>query len=216
MVKKILLALVVIILLALLGFGFLIFKAGKDFKNEVETTVNDLNAQNKVEQTTTPETNKEEPVTMKTYTNDNAGITMSYPNNWDVEEGESNNSLIVSFFSKKQSDKDDFLENVNVLFQDFGDIGIDLDTLHKESIKELTKNIPDFKLTKEEDMTIDGEPGKLIIYTGTYPGTNFVGAVVQAYTVWDDYAYIITYVGKQGDFEKFVPTVQEMLKSFSF
>lgn len=214
MLKKILLTLVVIILLALLGFGFLIFKAGKDFKNEVETTVNDLNAQNKAEQETQPVT--EEKVTMKTYTNENAGITMSYPSNWDVEEGDPSNSLVVAFFSKKQADNDDFLENVNVLLQDFGDIGMDLETLHTESIKELTKNIPDFRLTKEEDMTIDGEPGKLIIYTGTYPGTDFVGSFVQAYTVWDDYAYIITYVGKQGDFAKFVPTVQEMVKSFSF
>ncbi|MDD2656271.1 MAG: PsbP-related protein [Patescibacteria group bacterium] len=226
MVKKILLALVVVVLLSLLGLGFFFFNSSKKLVADVNTTVNKLNdeAKNKqqnVETTPSKVEEKQEIVTtnattdFKTYNNEDEGITIDYPSDWEVTPGDGK-VMIASFFSPLQSATDEFQESVGIMIQDFSEVGMDLAKFDKQNTEALGQYMENFKITKHEDTEVDGEPGKFLIFTGTYPGQDTPTATVQSYTVFEDYVYVLTYTGKQGDFEKFVTTAQEMFKSFSF
>ncbi|EKE06490.1 MAG: hypothetical protein ACD_18C00347G0015 [uncultured bacterium] len=226
MVKKILLALVIIVLLSLLGLGFFFFNSSKKLVSDVNTTVNKLNDEAKNQQKNTEVTpskieEKNEIVTtnanveFKTYTNEDEGVSIDYPSDWEVTPGDGQ-VMIASFFSPLQSTTDEFQESVGIMIQDFSAVGMDLAKFDKQNTEALGQYMENLKITKHEDTEVDGEPGKFLIFTGTYPGQDTPTATVQSYTVFEDYVYVLTYTGKQGDFEKFVATAQEMFKSFSF
>ena len=164
--------------------------------------------------TTQPTTNTTVPTNFLTYNNDAEGVSIDYPSDWTKQDGK--NPILVQFFSPLQSSVDQFQENVSVMIQDFSSVGMTLEQFDKQTTDALGQYMTNLKITKQEDMEISGEPGKLLIYTGTMPGQTTPNTTIQAYTVWDDYVYIVTFTGKQGDFEKFVPAVQQMVKSFSF
>jgi serine/threonine-protein kinase len=221
MMKKILLGLVVIILLALLALGFFFYSSSKKLVSDVTNTVDKMNEETKTQQqNTTTEEKIVEPTKvvsnkLLTYTNEEEGISIDYPSDWKIQTG-IDDITVVSFSSPLQSKADMFQESVSVMIQDFSETGMDLETFDQDNKTVLPLYMENLKITKEEPIEINGEPGKLIIFTGNYPGLDTPNANIQAYTVWDDYAYTISYTGQQGDFEKFLPTVQEMLKSFEF
>jgi len=226
MAKKILLALVVVVLLSLLGLGIFFYNSSKKLVADVNTTVNKLNDEAKNQQQdvdTTPSKveEKQEIVTtnatveFKTYTNEDEGITIDYPSDWEVTPGDGQ-VMVASFFSPLQSTTDEFQESVGIMIQDFSEVGMDLEKFDKQNTEALGQYMENLKITTHEDTEVDGEPGKFIMFTGTYPGQDTPTATVQSYTVFEDYVYVLTYTGKQGDFEKFVTTAQDMFESFSF
>ncbi|PIY93515.1 MAG: hypothetical protein COY69_01235 [Candidatus Magasanikbacteria bacterium CG_4_10_14_0_8_um_filter_32_14] len=171
------------------------------------------NSNNKVEQPLPLITDNTTKGSFLTYTND-TGISIGYPSDWSQQEGKK--PILVQFFSPLQSTTDKFQESVSLMVQDFSTVTITLEQFDKQTTSALAQYMTDLKITKQENIEINGKPGKMLTYTGTMPGQNALSSTFQAYTVSNNIVYLITYTGKQDDFEKFLPTVQKMLKTIVF
>lgn len=148
------------------------------------------------------------------YTNAENTISINYPKDWSQQEGKK--PIIAQFFTPQQSDSDKYQENVSIIMQDFSSVGMTLDQFEKQTTDALTQYMTDFKITTQEDTKINNNPGRILIFSGKMPGQDDLSLTLQAFTVSNNSVYAVTYTGKQDDFEKFVPLVQQMIKTFKF
>ncbi|NJR21810.1 MAG: protein kinase [Richelia sp. CSU_2_1] len=135
---------------------------------------------------------------------------ISYPDNWDKQE-ESNpiSKEVVQFISPLESNADSFQERLIVTVEPSGDRTLeDYAKLSKQEILKLDLNA---KITKEGAFTIARKSGYRIVYT-TKMGDRELKKL-EALTLKNDKAYLITYEAESGNYEKFLPVVEKAIKS---
>jgi hypothetical protein len=161
-----------------------------------------------------------------TYDNPVLGIRMQYPANWSVQEYAYNNSaaynVVAGFYSPSKTGSQlgnisgvagNFIPYLDILV--FASNGTSLNDIVQERINNFLNN-SDFAIDNNESkpVTIKGKhPAYMLVYTVTVGGDEFFRKR-QAWTIFDDKVYVITFTSQQSLFSTYMPIIEKMINSF--
>ena len=80
--------------------------------------------------------------------------------------------------------------------------------------KEINQRLSAAEIIETTSTTLAFKPAFKIIYTGKYQENNLNLKNLQIWTLKANKAYIITYSAEQEDYDKYIPVVEEMIKTF--
>jgi hypothetical protein len=139
------------------------------------------------------------------YNNPNLGFSLEYPSDWLKEES-------LSFTSPQGGAGDRAPEAINVVTEVLPSSDFSLDSYTDAAMGQV-ESFENFQLLNSSSTTIGGLPAHMIVYTFTDELTPLQN--LQAWTVKDGMAYVITYGGVPEEFESSLPALQSVLDSFS-
>jgi hypothetical protein len=138
------------------------------------------------------------------YNNPNLGFSLEYPSDWQKEES-------LSFTSPQGGTGDRAPEVINVVTEVLPSSDFSLDSYTDAAMGQV-ESFENFQLLNSSSTTLGGLPAHMIVYTfsdGQTPLQN-----LQAWTVKDGMAYVITYGGVPEEFDSSLPSMQSVLDSF--
>lgn len=146
------------------------------------------------------------------YENQTPSLKMEYPATWKAAEGAA--GAIVAFLSPLESKEDFFRENVNVLAEDLSaHPTLTVDGYTGLGIAKLPMYITDFKLIGTRRHTLSGLPAQIIEYTGRQ-GV-FQIHILQAMTIADKKAYVVTFTAEEANYERYLPAAKRIIDSLA-
>ncbi|MBI4170245.1 MAG: DcrB-related protein [Candidatus Aenigmarchaeota archaeon] len=144
------------------------------------------------------------------YSNPTYGIQMQYPASWTVNENAE--GIVVAFVSPLEDKNDIFRDSVNVVMNDLSEQKLTMEDYTEFALQQLARTFPDALITEANDITLDGNPARKIVYT--FQGQYGKLQVMQAWTIKDDLAYVITYTAQEEKFSAYRGTAEKMAASF--
>jgi hypothetical protein len=139
------------------------------------------------------------------YNNPNLGFSLEYPSDWQKEES-------LSFTSPQGGVGDRAPEVINVVTEVLPSSDFSLDSYTDAAMGQV-ESFENFQLLNSSSTTLGGLPAHMIVYTFTDELTPLQN--LQAWTVKDGIAYVITYGGVPEEFESSLPAFQSVMDSFS-
>lgn len=158
---------------------------------------NIINSSNKIEE-------------FSTYKQSNLGITIKYPQSWQRQNIDNIFTKELVTFLSPQSGADNFQEKVTLSVEDYSG---SLEQSKEDFTKEINQ-ISAAEIIETSSTTLAFKPAFKIIYTGKDRENNLDLKNLQIWTLKANKAYIITYSAEQEDYDKFIPVVEEMIKTF--
>jgi len=146
----------------------------------------------------------------KTYTNSQYGFSIQYPAGWT--EGEGVSGTVVSFMSEQSAPTDVFKESANVTTEDLSASGASLAEYIVAANDQIKNAFPNAQVISDTDRQIAGIDGHAITYTAETQGVTL--ELIQAFTVKDDRAYVITAASTEEDFPQFEEDFNAIIDSF--
>jgi eukaryotic-like serine/threonine-protein kinase len=144
------------------------------------------------------------------YENQQNFLKMKYPDNWDKQEQPNTvYQEVVKFISPLEKDGDRFREQVTVIVELSDDKT--LDDYTKSSKQEILKLDKNAKIVQDVASTLAGNNGHRVVYT-TKKGDRELKKL-EVWTLKHDRAYLIAYEAQAKEYDKFLPVVEEMIKS---
>jgi hypothetical protein len=138
------------------------------------------------------------------YYNPNLGFSLEYPSDWQKVE-------TLSFTSPQGGMGNRAPEVINVITEVLPSSNFSLDSYTEAAVSQV-ESFDNFQLLNSSSTTIGGLPAHMIVYTFTDGQTPLQN--LQAWTVKDGIAYIITYGGVPEEFDSSLPSIQSVLDSF--
>lgn len=146
------------------------------------------------------------------YENQTYSFKMEYPSTWKAAEGAA--GAIVAFLSPLESKEDFFSENVNVLAEDLSaHPTLTVEGYAELGIAKLPMFITDFKLIGTRKHTLSGLPTQIIEYTGRQ-GV-FQIHILQAMTIANKKAYVLTFTAEEANYERYLPAAKRIIESLA-
>ncbi len=141
------------------------------------------------------------------YSNPNLGYSIEYPSTWQKEES-------LAFISPPTSPSDRSPEIVTITTEllPASDFGLDS---YSEAALSQVETFQDFNLLNSSSITLGGLPAHMIVYSFTDQNQTPLQNL-QAWTVKDGMAYVITYGGIPEEFQSSLPALQNIMDSFRF
>jgi hypothetical protein len=139
------------------------------------------------------------------YNNPNLGFSLDYPSNWEKEES-------LSLTSPQGGMSNRAPEVISVVTEVLPSSNFSLDS-YTEAAMGQVESFTNFQLLNSSSTTLGGFPAHIIVYTFTDEQTPLQN--LQAWTVKDGMAYVITYGGVPEEFDSSLPALQSVLNSFS-
>jgi PsbP-like protein len=139
------------------------------------------------------------------YNNPNLGFSLEYPSDWQKEES-------LSFTSPQGGMGDRAPEAINVVTEVLPSSDFSLDSYTDAAMGQV-ESFENFQLLDSSSTTLRGLPAHTIVYTFTDEQTPLQN--LQAWTVKDGMAYVITYGGVPEEFNSSLPALQSVSDSFS-
>jgi hypothetical protein len=139
------------------------------------------------------------------YNNPNLGFSLEYPSDWQKEES-------LSFITPQGGTGDRSPEIINVVTEVLPSSDFNLDSYTNAAMGQV-ESFENFQLLNSSSTTLGGLPAHMIVYTFTDEQTPLQN--LQAWTVKDGVAYVITYGGVPEEFDSSLPALQSVLDSFS-
>jgi serine/threonine-protein kinase len=158
---------------------------------------NIINSSNKIEE-------------FSTYQESNLGIIVKYPQSWQRQNIDNIFTKELVTFLSPQSGADNFQEKVTLSIEDYSG---SLEQSKDDFTKEINQ-ISAAEIIETSSTTFAFRPAFKIIYTGKDRENNLDLKNLQIWTLKANKAYIITYSAEQEDYDKFIPTVEEIIKTF--
>ncbi|MGC1133501.1 MAG: PsbP-related protein [Nitrososphaeraceae archaeon] len=146
------------------------------------------------------------------YDNNDFGIRIQYPFNWENVEHLYKNLgfVIIEFVSPQENVSDEFPDSLSVIIQDLGNV-TSLSGYVEESNKKLS-NITE-NIVQSGSSTLADNPAHTTIYTLNKPLLPDLKEM-QTFTVKGDKAYIIIYTAESDKYDSYLPIAQKMIDSF--
>jgi hypothetical protein len=167
---------------------------------------------------TTESNNSQVNEALKTYENPGFGLTLTHPPTWSVEELRNDpdefsaDSIVVIFKTEAKDQNDKYLENVIINVQGPRSEIASLEEYTENSVAAFNSQ-PGIDITKSGKDTLAGFPAHRIEYTSTaIPGLDL--KKMQVFTVLDNTAYVVTYGAEQGEYDKNISDVENLINSF--
>lgn len=157
------------------------------------------------------------------YDNPTLDLKIQYPSNWSVVEypyNPSGNNTIVGFFSdEKTSSELGNLSGVSGSFVPYLDIfsfdskNMSLDTIFNGIVHNFRNN-SNFSVNQSGSFALSGnQSANMIVYDARVGGDELFRKI-QAYTLYNNRVYVISFTSQQSLFENYLPIVQKMISSF--
>ena len=146
-----------------------------------------------------------------TYEQSNLGITIKYPQSWQRQDIDNIFTKEVVTFLSPLQDKDKFQEKVILSVEDYSG---SLNQSKNDFTKEIKERLSAAKIIQVSSTTLAYKPAFQIIYTGKDEEKDLKLKNWQIWTLQSNKAYIITYTAQQEEYDKFIPAVEEIIKSF--
>lgn len=138
------------------------------------------------------------------------GLKAEYPARWQTLEDV--RGVAVVFHSPLESAEDRYNDNVHVIVEDVsGQPGLTVDAFAERGIGKLPASLADFRLVGNKSETVSGRPARLLEYTGRRG--DFQLHFLQAVTIANGNAYLITYVAEEDSYARHLPTAQRIFAS---
>jgi hypothetical protein len=154
---------------------------------------------------------KAAPGAFAVYGNPAYGMTAEYPAGWKADEGAA--GAVVVFYSPLEGSDDKFSENVNILVEDVSaHPGMTIRKYTETGIAQLASFFTDFRLVDNRRHTVDGRRARLIEYTCRQG--EFQLHVLQAMTIADGKAYVLTFTAEEANYERYLPAARRIMESF--
>lgn len=146
----------------------------------------------------------------KLYTSTAAGFTVSYPQEWQSQEGVE--GAVVAFRSPQEGTKDRFRDNVTILTQSVPE-GSTLEQYTAASLNQLEGTVEGYKLLSEGVGFLGANQGHTLVYEAEYKGTFLQ---LQATYVMDgETVYLVTYTANRGSFDAYETDAETVFDSFT-
>lgn len=143
------------------------------------------------------------------YKNEEYNFKLSYPKGWVVEEY--SEDTIVDFISSDS--ESEFNTSANVVIDDLTDYpNVTLEEYIDDTIVQLKEEFTDLRLISNEKTLLSGQPARIIIFRGKYEGVAFRWR--QAYTLYNDEMYIITFLTEDKKNKEYEEQFEKMIESF--
>lgn len=142
------------------------------------------------------------------YTNKEKGFSITFPKNWETKEGIA--GAVVASLSPRESDSDNFRENVNIVIEDLPK-DLTSEEYYQAGIVNLRK-VPEFKEEQKGKMTVDGKEAVWLI--ASHKSSNVSAKMIQYYVVKGKRAYVITGTALADTFAKYKPQFDQIAQSF--
>jgi hypothetical protein len=158
--------------------------------------------------TVTASAGQEEEGDWLTYENEDLGFSIQYPPNWTVEEGEDLVEL--------RSSDDGGTLRFEITSESLPEEGTTLKEYSDMRVNDLGENTEDFKLLHSSSTTIGAGdyPARKVIYKLTVEGTESQNTVTRFWTIQNDKAYSIAYIGAEPKYFNSYGIAQKMFDSF--
>ncbi|MBI2664759.1 hypothetical protein HYX10_05475 [Candidatus Woesearchaeota archaeon] len=154
----------------------------------------------------TPASEKEAtPSNFLVYENDDYGIKIGYPPEWEQRETE---EVITAFVSQKTGESDTLQENLGLTMNDLAGEGLALPGYNEIAIAQLKQVFPDIKIIESGSTVLSGMPAHKVVFTSS--NLKFM----QVWTIKNELAYVWTFASTENAFSDYLGTVQKMLDSF--
>jgi hypothetical protein len=152
-----------------------------------------------------------------TYNNPTFKIRMQYPPDWTV----STNTLptysgVVAFYSPLESLTDVLPAELSLSITTYTK-GVSLDEYTKTTLAALDQQ--GIKVSESNAFTLAGKPGHRIVFSPPQPQNNnqvdpqVSISIMQAWTTIGSKVYLLSYSAEESKFQKYLPTVEQMLNS---
>ncbi|MDR7866420.1 MAG: PsbP-related protein [Sporomusaceae bacterium] len=144
------------------------------------------------------------------YENAALGLKAEYPVRWQTLEDV--RGVTVVFHSPLESAEDKYNDNVHVIVEDVSaQPWLTAEAYAASGVAKLPGALVDFRLIGNKSDTVSGRPARLIEYTGRRG--DFQLHFLQAVTIADGKAFLITYVAEEASYAKHLPTAQRIFAS---
>ena len=157
---------------------------------------------------------KREYFSFKTFQHARDGYTIEYPRNWEATDKA--NYVSAIFLSPLENDLDVFRENVNIVIQDLSATPLE-GNLAKYTDVAIGQMENTFKqslmVVESKPTTLSGLPAHQFVYIGKNPDAPDIKNM-HVWTVDGNKAYQITYTAMRDTFDKYLPQVKIMIRSF--
>lgn len=140
------------------------------------------------------------------YNNPNLGFSLEYPTNWEKEES-------LTFISPQGGISNRSPEVISVTTEVLPTSDFSLERYSDAAIGQV-ESFQDFKLLNSSSTMLAGLPAHMILYTFTNEDQTPLQNL-QAWTIKDGIAYVITYGGVPEEFEDSLPALQSVVDSFT-
>lgn len=137
------------------------------------------------------------------YSHEEHQVNIAYPQCWRRDDSEDPYGKIVTFIQPDQKAK--LIINVFEYLQN-------LDNYQTSEVKDLEVSLDMADIIKQDDTIIANKPGKIIVVTAKKDDGEKIKNMYLL-TLRGTTAYRITYTTSEKDYERFLPTVEEMIKS---
>lgn len=145
------------------------------------------------------------------YEQSNLRITIKYPQNWQRQDIDNFITKEVVAFLSPQSGNDNFQEKVILSIEDYSG---SLEQSKDDFTKEINQTISAVNIIETSSTTFAFKPAFQIIYKWKDEENNLDLKNLQIWTLKGNKAYILTYTAEEEDYDKFVPVVEKMIKTF--
>lgn len=157
-----------------------------------------------------PKNSSKKDAKLSLYENAEQKFKLNYPETWLKKNRDDFFATGVDFFFPLENDSDKFKERVSVLVENLS-ANTSLEQYTDESIAEI-KRLSDSALETAETTKLGNSEAKQVVYKGNENGNPV--KKMETWSVQNNQAYVITYTAQANSYEKYLPTVQTMLKSF--
>ncbi len=152
-----------------------------------------------------------------TYKNDAHGFIVQYPLDWQNQQGQPGDNIIVSFVSPLKDSQDRFAETFNVGVEDLPFPNYPLDKYSESAMGQLKSVFPEFRLEHlDANASLSGYTAYRIDYT--YVINTQEGPIkiknLQVWTINGNSAYILTFGMESSKYSDFSPLIENIINSF--
>ena len=146
------------------------------------------------------------------YRNADYGLEAQYPAGWKAVEGLMGTAVV--FASPLESKEDKFSENVNIIVEDVSaHPGMTLGKYIERAKAKLAVFITEYSPKDSRDSILAGQPAKMIEYTGRQGVFNL--HILQAVTLVNGKAYVVTFTAEEGNYERYLPAAKRIIESIA-
>jgi hypothetical protein len=133
-------------------------------------------------------------------------FTLEYPSNWTKQES-------LTFVSPQGGVGNRAPEIIRITTEELPTSDYSLDSYSDLGLRQL-ESFRDFKLLNSSSTTLAGLPARMIVYSFTDEVGQTTLQNLQAWTIKDGVAYVVTYIGTPEEFDSSLPALQRILDTF--
>lgn len=152
--------------------------------------------------------------TLTKYSDPMGRFTIGYPPEWTFND--KSESAVLQITSPKESDADDFRQNVNLQVEDMSGKNTTIDDYVKSSMTAVKELVKGYTEVSSMFFNRNGFRAYEVVYKGKYGSMTSDIKIKQLFTIANNKAYILTYVSKADERDAYETTANKIFNSFKY